>query len=86
MHQFLEVKSFKRVPERQELTRVLGVVGAKDGTLTIMVGGNKESYALAEPILALMGKKVIHCGDLGAGLAAKIANKLRTPDIGRFFD
>ncbi len=53
-----------------------GVVGADNGTLTFMVGGNEESFNLALPILNNMGKKVVHAGDLGSGLAAKICNNM----------
>ena len=53
-----------------------GVVGADNGTLTFMVGGSEESFNLALPILNVMGKKVVHAGELGAGLAAKICNNM----------
>ena len=53
-----------------------GVVGADNGTLTFMVGGSEESFNLALPILNVMGKKVVHAGGLGAGLAAKICNNM----------
>ena len=41
-----------------------------------MVGGEKEAFAWAEPILSLMGKAVIHAGALGSGQAAKICNNM----------
>ncbi|KAF5507075.1 3-hydroxyisobutyrate dehydrogenase [Colletotrichum aenigma] len=53
-----------------------GVIGARDGTLAIMVGGNKRSFERAVPYLQPMARKVTYCGDLGAGLAAKISNNL----------
>jgi 3-hydroxyisobutyrate dehydrogenase len=53
-----------------------GVVGAEAGTLTFMVGGSDASFARAEPILASMGKRIIHCGDAGSGQAAKICNNM----------
>lgn len=53
----------------------VGVVGAKNGTLSIMVGGSESAFNRALPVLQAMGTKVTYCGDLGAGLAAKIANK-----------
>lgn len=40
-----------------------------------MVGGSKTSFDKAVPVLQSMSRKVTYCGDLGAGLAAKIANK-----------
>ena len=53
-----------------------GVGGATAGTLTFMAGGSKDSFAAAEPILAPMAGKVVHCGDAGAGQAAKICNNM----------
>jgi len=52
------------------------VAGAKTGTLSFLVGGSKQSFARASPILALMGQRIIHCGPAGSGLAAKICNNL----------
>jgi len=53
-----------------------GIAAANGGTLTFMVGGTAEDFARGEPILARMGKAVIHAGDSGAGQAAKIANNM----------
>ncbi|KAK8093151.1 uncharacterized protein PG998_014552 [Apiospora kogelbergensis] len=53
-----------------------GVVGAEKGTLAIMVGGSKSSFDRSLPVLQSMARKVTYCGDLGAGLAAKISNNL----------
>ncbi|KAG5803137.1 hypothetical protein H9Q74_012606 [Fusarium xylarioides] len=53
-----------------------GVIGAEKGTLDIMVGGSKTSYNRSVPVLQAMARKVTFCGDLGAGLAAKISNNL----------
>jgi 3-hydroxyisobutyrate dehydrogenase len=53
-----------------------GVGGAAAGTLTFMVGGAAEVFAAAEPVLAKMGKRIVHCGDAGAGQAAKICNNM----------
>ena len=53
-----------------------GVAAATAGTLTFMVGGAVADYAAAEPFLQIMGKAVIHAGDLGAGQAAKICNNM----------
>jgi 3-hydroxyisobutyrate dehydrogenase len=53
-----------------------GVGGATAATLTFMCGGSPEAFARAEPILARMGKKVVHCGAAGAGQAAKICNNM----------
>ncbi|MBJ7500349.1 MAG: 3-hydroxyisobutyrate dehydrogenase [Sphingopyxis sp.] len=53
-----------------------GIAAANAGTLTFMVGGTGEGFARAEPILAKMGKAVIHAGDAGAGQGAKICNNM----------
>lgn len=53
-----------------------GIAAASGGTLTFMVGGSDEAFARAEPILAAMGKAVIHAGASGAGQAAKICNNM----------
>ena len=53
-----------------------GVGGAKAATLTFMCGGAENAFAKAEPILSKMGKRVVHCGEAGAGQAAKICNNM----------
>ena len=53
-----------------------GTGGAKGATLTFMCGGAKDAFAAAEPVLQTMGKKIVHCGDAGAGQAAKICNNM----------
>jgi 3-hydroxyisobutyrate dehydrogenase len=53
-----------------------GVAGAIAATLTFMVGGPDKSFAMARPILAAMGKAVIHAGSAGSGQAAKICNNM----------
>ena len=53
-----------------------GIAAANGGTLTFMIGGSAEAFARAEPILAAMGKAVIHAGGSGAGQAAKICNNM----------
>jgi 3-hydroxyisobutyrate dehydrogenase len=53
-----------------------GIAAANGGTLTFMVGGADDAFARAEPILAAMGKAVIHAGASGAGQAAKICNNM----------
>jgi 3-hydroxyisobutyrate dehydrogenase len=53
-----------------------GTGGATAATLTFMVGGTTEAFARAQPILAAMGRKIVHCGDAGAGQAAKICNNM----------
>ncbi len=53
-----------------------GVGGAQAGTLTFMAGGAGEAFARAEPILQAMGKRIVLCGEAGAGQAAKICNNM----------
>ena len=53
-----------------------GTGGAKAATLTFMCGGEAESFAAAQPLLAAMGKRIVHCGGPGAGQAAKICNNM----------
>ncbi|MBX5237757.1 3-hydroxyisobutyrate dehydrogenase [Rhizobium sp. NLR22b] len=53
-----------------------GTGGASAGTLTFMAGGSPEAFARAKPILEAMGKKIVHCGEAGAGQAAKICNNM----------
>ncbi|TXH49040.1 MAG: 3-hydroxyisobutyrate dehydrogenase [Desulfurellales bacterium] len=53
-----------------------GTAAAAGGTLTFMVGGAPEEFRRAEPVLAGMGKAVIHAGAAGAGQAAKICNNM----------
>ena len=53
-----------------------GVSGAVAGTLTFMVGGSEDSFAIGNPLFKIMGKRVIHCGADGAGQAAKICNNM----------
>jgi 3-hydroxyisobutyrate dehydrogenase len=53
-----------------------GVGGAKGATLTFMVGGTEEAFALGEPVLAKMGRRIVHAGAAGNGQAAKICNNM----------
>ena len=53
-----------------------GTGGAKGGTLTFMCGGSAEAFTAAKPLLEKMGKKIVHCGEGGAGQAAKICNNM----------
>ncbi|HEX7871643.1 MAG TPA: 3-hydroxyisobutyrate dehydrogenase [Sphingobium sp.] len=53
-----------------------GIAAANGGTLTFMVGGTDEAFDRAEPILAAMGKAVIHAGATGAGQVAKMCNNM----------
>ena len=53
-----------------------GTGGAAAGTLTFMAGGAQEAFARAEPILKPMAGRIVHCGEAGAGQAAKICNNM----------
>lgn len=53
-----------------------GVGGAKLGTLTFMVGADKELYEKVQPLLKEMGKNIFHCGQLGGGQIAKMCNNM----------
>jgi len=53
-----------------------GDIGARNATLTIMVGGDASALKKAMPVLMAMGKTVTHVGDSGAGQVAKAANQI----------
>ncbi|HBC92831.1 MAG TPA: NAD(P)-dependent oxidoreductase, partial [Pelotomaculum sp.] len=53
-----------------------GVQGATEGALTIMVGGAPETVNRFRPLLEVIGKKIYHVGDVGAGDAVKLVNNL----------
>jgi 3-hydroxyisobutyrate dehydrogenase len=53
-----------------------GTGGAEAGTLTFMVGGDLADYERARPILACMGKNIVHCGGSGTGQVAKVCNNM----------
>ncbi|SIS66383.1 3-hydroxyisobutyrate dehydrogenase [Phaeovulum vinaykumarii] len=53
-----------------------GTGGASAGTLTFMVGGAEAAYSKVLPLFDIMGRKAVHCGDSGAGQAAKTCNNM----------
>ncbi len=53
-----------------------GIGGAAAGTLTFMAGGSDDAFAKVAPLFDIMGQKAVHCGDAGAGQAAKICNNM----------
>lgn len=53
-----------------------GDIGARNGTLTIMVGGDASALEKVMPIFLAMGKTVTHVGEAGAGQVAKAANQI----------
>ncbi|WP_298908941.1 3-hydroxyisobutyrate dehydrogenase [uncultured Aliiroseovarius sp.] len=80
----VDVESARAVAEQAAAAGMLpvdapvsgGVGGAAGGTLTFMAGGSEEAFAKAEPLFDIMGQKAVHCGDSGAGQAAKICNNM----------
>ncbi|NVK19961.1 MAG: 3-hydroxyisobutyrate dehydrogenase [Methylocystaceae bacterium] len=53
-----------------------GTAAADAGTLTFMVGGEKDAFESAKPYLDIMGKNIFHAGKAGNGQVAKIANNM----------
>lgn len=53
-----------------------GDIGAKNATLTIMVGGKKTDFETVLPLLECLGKNITYCGDSGAGQAIKLCNQI----------
>ena len=53
-----------------------GIGGAKDGTLTFMVGGPNEGFIKAQELFDIMGQKAVYCGGSGNGQSAKICNNM----------
>jgi 2-hydroxy-3-oxopropionate reductase len=74
----------------QEVGKALGERGVKmldapvsggepkaiDGTLSIMVGGDREAFDQVQDVLTAMGSSVVHVGDIGAGNTTKLANQV----------
>lgn len=80
----VDVESARNVAEAADKKSILcvdapvsgGVTGAASGTLTFMAGGTPDAFAYAAPLFDVMGQKAVHCGDAGAGQAAKICNNM----------
>ena len=53
-----------------------GEVGAREATLSIMVGGSEKAFARAKPLFELMGKNITLVGENGAGQTCKVANQI----------
>lgn len=53
-----------------------GDVGAKNATLSIMVGGDREAVECARPIFECLGRKIVHQGGAGAGQHTKLCNQM----------
>ncbi|WP_366872315.1 3-hydroxyisobutyrate dehydrogenase [uncultured Roseobacter sp.] len=80
----VDVESARAVAAQAEAAGMLyvdapvsgGIGGAAAGTLTFMAGGSAKAFAAAEPLFEIMGQKAVHCGEAGAGQAAKICNNM----------
>jgi 2-hydroxy-3-oxopropionate reductase len=53
-----------------------GETGAREGNLSVMVGGTEETFARAQPVLSVLGEHIVHVGRHGAGQVAKAANQV----------
>ena len=53
-----------------------GDIGAKNGTLTIMVGGESQDFQECKPLFEVMGKTIRLCGPVGSGQAVKLCNQV----------
>ena len=58
-----------------------GDVGAREARLSIFVGGDKAAFERAEPCLAKMGQRLLHCGPAGSGQQAKLANQVAVAGV-----
>ncbi len=80
----VDVDSARAVAEKASAAGLLpvdapvsgGIGGAAGGTLTFMAGGSADAFEKAKPLFDIMGQKAVHCGDAGAGQAAKICNNM----------
>ncbi len=53
-----------------------GDLGARNGTLSLMVGGNVAAFDRVEPILRFLGSTITHCGPCGSGQLTKLVNQI----------
>lgn len=53
-----------------------GDIGAKEGTLSIMTGGDKETFDCVRPLFEIMGKNIVYQGKAGSGQHCKMANQI----------
>ena len=80
----IDVKTTKKLHQNCNDRKILildapvsgGTIGAQNGTLTFMVGGQQEAFKKMEPLFNIMGKKAILCGAGGTGQAVKVCNNL----------
>jgi 3-hydroxyisobutyrate dehydrogenase-like beta-hydroxyacid dehydrogenase len=62
------------------------VAGAEGGTLTFMIGGDRQVFEQTKPILELMGKQLFYCGGSGMGLQAKLSQNLILANLMQAFN
>ena len=80
----VDVASAKLVAENAKNHKIIplvapvsgGIGGAKEGTLTFMVGGPDVGFFRAKELFNIMGQKAVHCGESGNGQSAKICNNM----------
>ena len=80
----VDVASAKLVAENAKNHKIIplyapvsgGIGGAKEGTLTFMVGGPDDGFLRAKELFNIMGQKAVHCGGPGNGQSAKICNNM----------
>ena len=80
----IEVNKAKQLHKKCEAKNILsldapvsgGVGGAKQATLTFMVGGTEKAYKIMLPLFEVMGKKSLLCGSSGSGQATKACNNM----------
>lgn len=53
-----------------------GDVGARNATLAIMVGGDRDAFERVRPVLEVMGKTITYCGSVGSGQLTKLCNQI----------
>jgi 2-hydroxy-3-oxopropionate reductase len=53
-----------------------GDAGAREGTLSVMVGGDAADLEWARPVLEVLGRSIVHCGPAGAGQVVKACNQV----------
>ena len=84
IHSTIHPKIVKKVAESAQV-RGIGVIdaaisggesGARGGTLSFMIGGDKEWVEKCRPVLLASGTNIFHVGELGKGLAAKLCHQL----------
>lgn len=80
----IDIETSKRIHLLAQNKKVLsldapvsgGTIGAENGSLTFMVGGNLEAYKKMLPLFEVLGNKSILCGEAGSGQATKMCNNL----------